>query len=496
MLWLALRLPSLPLDILRRAAQADTAFAVADADGGRAAVAACNQRALRKGVRPGMPVAAAMALDATLRVAPRDTAAEQAALERVAAWALQFTPVVSLAPPGVVLLEVEGSINLFGGLHALRRRVADGIAALGYHAIIAVAPTPLAAQWFCCAGLPVRVRHADALQVSLAPLPLSVLGLPAEAARLLEDIGVETLGDCLELPRTGLARRLGPQALELLDRAAGRLPDPRPRYVPPAVYAASQPLPAPAQEAEMLLFAARRLLAELCGFLSATAQGVQRLQLTLAHHGREPTVLTLSLVAATRDADHLVNVLRERLNATQLSCPAVGIALRTELLLPLAARTASLLPDPSRDAEAAARLIERLRARLGESGVVGVRTRDDYRPERGWQACEPGTAAPDAPAADCRPLWLLSAPQRLQEVNAAPCYDGRLSLLAGPERIETGWWDDGQIERDYFVATNPGHSLLWIYKERHSGGKWYLHGFFAAAAAVMTSAWLLVHVYS
>jgi protein ImuB len=256
------------------------------------------------------------------------------------------------------------------------------------------------------------------------------------------------------------------------------------------VYQASQPLPAPAQEAEMLVFAARRLLAELCGFLAATAQGVQRLQLTLAHEHHAPTTLTLSLVAATRDAEHLVNVLRERLDATELPCPAVALALRTELILPLAARSASLLPDASRQAEAAARLVERLRARLGDEAVVGLRAAEDYRPELGWQACEPGAAAA-VPGTDSRPLWLLTSPRPLEEKNAGPCYEGRLALLAGPERIETGWWDDRPVERDYFVAANPAQALLWIYRERHAAGKWYLHGFFAAFCLVFCGSRLL-----
>ena len=490
MLWLALRLPSLPLDIFRRAAQADTAFAVSTGEGARAEIIACNKKARDKGVRSGMQVSAAMALDASLQVVPRDTGAERAALERVAAWALQFTPVVSLAPPSELLLEIEGSLKLFGGLGGLRRQVAEGVQALGYRALVAVAPTPLAAQFFARAGLPVLIRHADALHASLARLPADVLDLPVEALRLFDDIGVQTLGDCLALPRDGLARRLGERVLDMLDRAAGRLPDPRLRYAPPTLFSASQPLPAPAQEAEMLLFAARRLLAELCGFLSATAQGVQRLQFTLSHHGCKPTVLTLSLTTASRDADHLLNVLRERLDATALPCPALAIALRSELLLPVAYRSASLLPDATRHAEVAAQLVERLRARLGDAAVIGLKTVDDYRPEQGWHACEPGTQPHDAAAGRSRPLWLLSTPRRLEENAEMPCYEGRLALLAGPERIETGWWDDHQVERDYFVARTPAHALLWIYRNRHAGQGWYLHGFFSCYWLFAMGYWL------
>ena len=40
----------------------------------------------------------------------------------------------------------------------------------------------------------------------------------------------------------------------------------------------------------MLLFAARRLLCELCGFLAATANGVQRLTFTFSHDVLQPGV--------------------------------------------------------------------------------------------------------------------------------------------------------------------------------------------------------------
>jgi len=52
-------------------------------------------------------------------------------------------------------------------------------------------------------------------------------------------------------------------------------------------------------------------------------------------------------------------------------------------------------------------------------------------------------------------------------------------LLTGPERIESGWWDGHDVMRDYFVAANPSDALLWIYRERSEGARWFLHGFFA-----------------
>ncbi len=479
MLWLALRFVSLPLEVYARAAHAKVPLAVTGASGTRTEIIACNAAARVHGIKPGMPPAAASALCSDLRTVARDIAAEAGALERIAAWAIQFTPAVSIAKPGEVLLEIAGSLAIFGGLNRLWSEIAQGLRTLGYAASMACAPTPLAAQWFARAGLEVRLSHIDALRVSLPDLPVEVMHASREALGLLQNVGAKTVSDCLALPRDGLARRLGQTLLDDLDRALGQLPDPRAFFTPPDVFKAEQPLPAPALSAEMLLFAARRMLVELCGYLAATASGAQRLSFSFAHHRREPTRLALSLVAATRDPDHLTNVLRERLERTALPAPAIAIALESELLLPLASRNLSLLPDAGQQEEAAAQLIERLRARLGEDAVRGLKRFADHRPECAWRTCPPGSKDTVAALSASRPLWLLAKPRALAQVAEAPCYEGRLSLLAGPERIESGWWDGHDVTRDYFVACNPAEAMLWIYRERDTGARWFLHGFFA-----------------
>jgi protein ImuB len=478
MLWLALRFSSLPLEIHTRGAPTPGPLAVASSVATSAEIVTCNPEAGRRGIRPGMAVAAAWTLAASLRVLPRDVPAERAALERIAAWALQFTPAVSIAAPDEVLLEVGGSCRLFGGFSRLWSAIERQLETVGYTAHIAAAPTPLAAQWFARAGLSPRIRHDDALRLELERLPVEVPDLPARD--LLHAIGIRTLGECLRLPRDGLARRGGAALLEQLDRALGRVPDPRPAYAPPARFAAVLPLPAPAELVEALLFAARRLIAELCGWLAATGKGVQRLSFALAHEGRDDTRFALNLVTATRDPDHLAAVLRERLERVPLPCPAVALAMKSELTQPLASSNLSFLPDEHADAGTVTQLVERLRARLGEEAVQGFDTLPDHRPERAWRSCEPGkeSSARGTCPRSARPLWLLAAPRPLAEIAEVPQYEGPLTLLTTPERIESGWWDGHDVAREYFVACNPAQSLLWIYREPRHGG-WYLHGFFS-----------------
>ena len=482
MLWLALSFPRLSLDVFARGTPASEPLAVTSSAGTDAEVIACNRAAQRCGVRPHMPLAAAWALVANLRAVTRDVAAERAALERIAAWAIQFTSTVSIAAPNGVLLEIAGSLKLFGGLASLWARIERGIAALGYESAVACAPTPLAARLFARARLAVRIRNADALRLALEPLPLETLGWPARSVATLRDAGIHTIGACFALPRAGLARRLGQHLLDDLDRALGCLADARPVFIPAANFTSSLALPAPAQEAEPLIFATRRLLAELCGWLAATGQGVQRLRLALAHEDRADTRIALELAAASRDPEHLVTVLRERFARVNLASPAVAITLTAERVTALAARNLAFLPDEQSRAETVARLIERLRARLGDESVRGLNTVADYRPELAWRVCEPdGKHCMDAlgPAsASSRPLWLLASPAPLTEAAATPCYDGPLTLVAGPERIESGWWDGNDVARDYFIARNPTEALFWIYRECHAGGGWFLHGFF------------------
>jgi protein ImuB len=80
-----------------------------------------------------------------------------------------------------------------------------------------------------------------------------------------------------------------------------------------------------------------------------------------------------------------------------------------------------------------------------------------------------------------RPVWLLPQPKALHERQSRPLLDGRpLQLLAGPERIEAGWWDSEPAARDYFIAQAHDGALVWVYRSRLALADegWFLHGRF------------------
>src|SRR5215469_10386142 len=114
MLWVALELPSLPLQIAERGGASSEALVISEGPAQRPTVACANAAAQGAGVREGQAVAAAKALAGALRVIAREEAGEREMLERIAAWAGQFTPMACVDARGVVL-EVEASLKLFGG---------------------------------------------------------------------------------------------------------------------------------------------------------------------------------------------------------------------------------------------------------------------------------------------------------------------------------------------------------------------------------------------
>lgn len=447
-------------------------------DGRAPSVLIANEAAAHCGVRPGMPLGAAHALARSLRVQPRDERAEQAALERLAAWAGQFTSAVSLAPPATLLLEVQGSLALFGGLKALCARIEAGVAGLGFEAAFAVAPTPLAATWLARAGRPQHVTDAARLAGALAPLPLACMDATAVQRETLHGMGVRTVGDCLRLPRDGLARRIGKEFVAALDRALGRAADPRAFYRAPPRYQGSIALPGSVEHSEGLMFALQRLLRELGGFLIARGAGVAALTLTLHHPRRTPTRVELGLLAPTRDVEHLAALWRERLARVELPAAVEEITLRAPRLVPLASRAADFFAPKQAQTEARAVLVERLKARLGDAAVQGLAQVAEHRPERAWRYAVPGEADGEG-GGKTRPLWLLASPLPLEERGGRPYLGGALALESDCERIESGWWDGEDVRRDYFVARNPQGARFWIYRELDSERRWFLHGVFA-----------------
>jgi protein ImuB len=488
MLWIALELPSLPLQIVERGGISREPLVVCEGPVQRPLVACANKAAKAAGIREGQAVAAAKVLAGDLKVAARDLGTEKATLERIAAWAGQFAPMVTIDGHGISL-EVESTLRLFEGHAKLTSAITRGIRELGFQAACGVAPTPLAARVFArgeARGLPVRSCLTLAeLRERLADLPLFLLDWPESTLAHLTDLGIMRLRAMLELPHEGVARRFGPAIMVSLERLLGNVADPRVAYVPPARFDTKLELPAEADGVEALLFPLRRMLVEFEGAMRGRGAGVQRMTLVLKHGRKSRTRVPLEFATPEREADFILAIAREKLGRLTLTAPTLALSLHADALLPFAPRTGTWLPGSQEQAIDRERLIQRLAARMGNERVFGIEVANDHRPEKtgvrhGFSRTDSASENPClTPVFSSRPTWLLHNPQRLIVEAESPCLHGPLAMIAGPERIEAGWWDGAEACRDYYVAANERGERYWIFREHRGSQAWYLHGIFA-----------------
>lgn len=377
-------------------------------------------------------------------------------------------------------LDIGGSLRLFGGLPALLQQLRDDLATLEVTAQLAVATTPLAALWLARASTGSVCADAAATRAALATVPVTALHLELPLARRVAGFGLHQVGDLLALPRASLGARLGKPLLLDLARALGELPDPQADYVFPVRFGQALDLPAPVEAAPVLLFAARRLVAALAGWLAVRNGALRQLVLEIDHGHAVTTPLALAFSVPVHQAARIERVLKERLEGLSLPAPALGLRLSAGGVESRQGTSQVLFEGAGQGREAFAELLDRLTARLGAQAVRGLACHADHRPERASRAPLPrdegGMPATPLPP---RPLWLIEPPQALREKAGRPWHGGPLRLAAGPERIESGWWDDADACRDYFIARDADGRWLWVFRDSRMPGGWFLQGVFA-----------------
>jgi len=481
-LWLCVRLPYLAIEAVD--SQSEPTLVSAE-DGGRAVVYACNPKAIDAGIYPGMALTAALALLPTVSVCVRDSAAEERLLERLAQLLTRYTPVVCTSNDGmgggVLFLEIAASLRLFGGVENIERCVLQDLHSEQLRVFTSVAPFARAALWLAHAGRSLHCYARVELRSMLGSLPVSVTGWPESIQKRLRHMGVQTLNECLRLPRDGFARRIGRQCLLELDEALGGQPEVYQPWKAPVSFQDVVDLGGEVRSLTQISQVAEQMLQRLRQFLLKRQLYADSLQLKLLHFDRPPGLIDLSLREPVCSVEHLQELLQLKLERLQLQAPVTALTLTAATAAMRPDISVGLLPGSAESDDARlVQLLDRLRARLGGASVYGMSLEADHRPELAWSAVDvtAGRAAHSllgTMVGRKRPLWLLRRPVQLRVRQGRPEYRGCLSFGADCERIETGWWDDLSVRRKYYVVTGAEGHRWWVYRERHS---WYLHGAF------------------
>ena len=484
-LWFCVWLPQLPLEANR---VSEAATAIVEEQHGIHRILLADTEASAAGVMPGQAANAALALLPTLQLEERSLLREQQALEGLANWLERFSSFVSIADHDVLVLEIAGSMQLFGGLQALRQEMSKGLRELGLTAALAIAPTPLAATWLARAGRRACIRDDANLAAVVRKLPLACMDWPAGLCEALTGMGVSTVGDCLRLPREGFTRRFGAEYLLQLDRALGHLPDPRNAWRAPERFCVDYEMTEEQVDREVLLNICRELLLSHEQFLLARQLGTQRVCFSFFHLKGPATELRLGCARAERSAERWFELLGIRFEQLVLPGPVIAVRLRSGMAQPLQAESGTLSFQGKPGAEtrrfSITQLAERLIARIGDQSVQAASMVAEHRPDYAWRSQSlladwSGTTLDTAMQPVQRPLWMLPEPALLPADSGYPVHQGcRLRLIDGPERLETGWWDEDGISRDYYTAAGKDGRRMWVFRNRNRTSSWYLHGYF------------------
>ncbi|WP_342806136.1 DNA polymerase Y family protein [Alteromonas sp. M12] len=481
-LWLYLHFPHLQLDSVCHAIPSPQQRRVEDTSGQintqhslvilhhqTNCVLQLNQAAIDAGIRTGMGLGTAAALDQHLQVLPYKSDIEQKKLVEIAEHLYLVTSDICLFPPNGLLLRIHNMLMLYGGLNGYWRVVKNQLKEFQVKYYYASGQSPYAARILARTAWNQVSDHLPMLQHQIGIRQLTDSELDKKTVSKLARVGIHSLADLMALPLKDVAKRFDIDLVTYLGRLSGEFHHPMDFYHPQSKFQRYLELLYEISHTDTLLSPIKLLLTALEQFLKIRDLLTQKIIFTFYQRDNKALTLEVGSAQGEYQADKWVNLSILKLDNLVLQAPIFALELST-------AETQLRSPDKgdlfsaSKGTLTYLQLISLLQAKLGEEAISKVMLDDDFRPEKVNKYVQPQleTTPKHISTYPLRPSFMLQTPQPLTE---------KVSIIHGPERISTGWWDNQAITRDYFIARNQHGQWLWIY--RTSNSLWFAHGFFS-----------------
>ena len=486
MLWLCIHFPLLRLEIFTRGPQACERMPTIVIENGR--VCGVNQAGLEAGIQPGHSLASANALSADLTILQRNANKERQTLEFLVSGCYRFSPMNCIQPPDTILLELSACLKYFKGLQPLLQSITCYLSDTGYSYRYGLGDTPAAAWLLARQPGSEMLAGTDngGYRKQLEAIALHHLQLSEQKIRLFQDMGFTRLGELLELPPRSIASRFGRATLNYLQRITGVRADPRqPLRRLPAFHSVlffMEPL----VNFSHLEPALEQLLRELCHYLRHRQLACCRLDWHFRAVDDGCRTIRLQLSCAQNSLNTLLDLTRIKLSSQPLGLAVQNVSLQVSEFVENAPSSPSLFAEKpgTTSSKSSHLLLERLSARLGEAALQGISLEPQTVPEYACRSTTLRTASQSnsvttghtgVPA--LRPLWLLPTPEPIKQRRQQLWWNGNLTLIQGPERIESHWWQATPVSRDYFVARHEQGPLYWLFRDIKTR-RWFLQGVF------------------
>jgi len=394
-----------------------------------------------------------------------------------------------------LVCEIRSSLRYFGSIDNIHSKLQSLIVpvlqnrSLGVSFLYAASPTISGSLLLARSGHNALVYQKENLRSALGKLSVDVLDLQKEQRRRLHNMGVRKIRDIWRLPTEGLHKRFGSNFVNSLSKAVGKSPEPTRNYIPSPEFSASYDLPCEVENLHYLLPIIDEILIKLRDFLIQRDLSTSRLRLSMIHEKRSRTEIDIGLRQATRQRDHLLLLIETHFAQLAVPAPVVGLELEVRQFDAFLSESDTLLTEgqighgPKINSKNLDQFMEQLHARLGDDALKSINTVAEHCPEYATQQLDYKDKKAEISAAGVatnpRPFWLLDAPIQLTLRGSKLYHREAITLISGPERIETYWWSGQDILRDYYIARDRNGSRLWVFRERRGKRNWFLHGYFS-----------------
>jgi protein ImuB len=479
----------------RRPELKGTPFVLVSPIRGRMVITAASIQASEMGIEPGTVLADAKAVLPSLQYFEEDSSLPDKLLKNIAEWCIRYTPYVAIDGSDGLFLDATGCTHLWGGEQQYLKELLTRLREAGFNVRASIADTVGAAWAISHYGRIKAIIEPGGQLEAISKLPPACLRLDGSIEARLHKLGFYHLHSVIKIPRTSLRRRFGQTLLDRIDQAIGLKKEPLQPIIPIIPYSERLPCLEPVRTATAIEIALKNLLDSLCKRLHNESKGLRTAKFKCQRIDRQWQHIEIGTNRPVRNREHLFRLFEQKIEQI---APGLGI----ELFI-LEAPVVEKLPDTqealwylAQESTEVANLLDRIAGRLGPQTIHRYLPAEHYWPERSYKLASSirEKTENEWPIDHPRPVILLPTPEIVEVSAPIPDYPpmlfrwrGRVHNIKkadGVERIESEWWLDKGLHRDYYRVEDQAGARYWLFRLGHYGEglhkpQWFLHGFFA-----------------
>ncbi|MFT6270130.1 MAG: protein ImuB [Alphaproteobacteria bacterium] len=439
-----------------------------------------NNKALEQGLSLNMGLASASLTCSDLQLHEYSHEVESNHIVNIADHLYLVTSDIVLAAPSAIILRVQNMLALYGGLTPYWQVIKQVLTHQHVHFIAASSYSVQGAKVLALNHKSLISDDRKKIASNLDQCALSYTDIDPKDLQKLARIGVKTYVDMHALPVAELANRVSRFSMSIINELQGKQAARVTFYQPKARYHDYLELLYEISLTAKLLPVIGLSIDKLSEFLRLRNAHCLSIDMRFFQRDHAPHTYTFASIRPIYKTNDWLDIIRLKLESVKFESPVYALSLSCEQYEVAEVANDDMFAQKSTHL-ASLTLLSRLQSKLGHKGVNRLHFVGDFRPEHSTQACAIEAHSANSGKGEKsyknshslnsifadRPGLLLPAPEPLSL---------QVQVIKGPERIQTGWWDDKPINRDYYIGQSQDGQQVWIF--RTPTQEWFLHGYF------------------